>query len=275
MSWTKLDDQFHAHPKIARAWAACDASLGLHTLAMSYSGCFNTRGHIDAVFVAGKIPSAARRNKAVAALVDAGLWDVDGDGWKIHDWDVYNGDADARSASARKAANARWGNADRIAEGNADAMPNHASRAAAPASRPRPGTGAGAVGAVVVEGSREQQGSAGEHADVMSVLHAGIGPNVDHLDAAVLSLMAANPNPPRPHVDVAHDLVARFQAGQMRTDNYIGFMATLYRQRSRPPLAAVPAAVDEAEAKATAIQREFRLRMEAAADAAAKAGEAS
>lgn len=102
MTWVKLDDQLHAHPKAARAWAMCDASLGLHMLAMSYSGCFNTQGHVAAVFVAGKIPGAARRRKAVDALVAAGLWKPVEDGWQIHDWDVYNGDAESREA-VRKA----------------------------------------------------------------------------------------------------------------------------------------------------------------------------
>lgn len=102
MTWVKLDDQLHAHPKAARAWALCDASLGLHMLAMSYSGCFDTHGLVDEVFVAGKIPGAARRRKAVDALVTAGLWKpVDG-GWQIHDWTDYNGDAETREA-ARKA----------------------------------------------------------------------------------------------------------------------------------------------------------------------------
>lgn len=102
MTWVKLDDQFHAHPKAARAFATCDASLGLHMLAMSYAGCFGTEGHIDVVFVKTKVPSAAKRAKSVSALVESGLWDVTENGWKIHDWEIYNGDAESREA-ARKA----------------------------------------------------------------------------------------------------------------------------------------------------------------------------
>lgn len=99
MSWVKLDDQFHAHPKAAKAWALCEASLGLHMLAMSHSGCFALGGRVEELFVISKMPSAARRRKAVAALVEAGLWDeVDG-GWQIHDWGVYNPDAETREAA--------------------------------------------------------------------------------------------------------------------------------------------------------------------------------
>ena len=105
---------------------------------------------------------------------------------------------------------------------------------------------------------------AGEHADVMAILRAGIGTDIDHLDAAVLSLMAANPTPHRPHVDVAHDLVARFQAGQMRTSNYIGFMATLYQQRARPRTQL--AAVDDVSPEDMAAIVAFRKKAEAEAD---------
>jgi hypothetical protein len=129
MSWVKLDDQLHAHPKVARAWQSCPAALGLHLMAMSHSGCYGTNGQVDAAFVTGKIPGAALRKKAVAALVDSGLWDVTRDGWKIHDWEIYNGDAESREAArkakveaGKKGAAARWGNSTNHGTRHADAI---------------------------------------------------------------------------------------------------------------------------------------------------------
>lgn len=117
MAWVRLDDQMHAHPKINRAFADAPASLGLHTLAMTYSAAYNLDGFVDDVFVASKLTGRKTREKAVQALVNAGLWHRDDDrgGYEIHDWAAYNGDADAREAArrakveaGRKGAAARW-----------------------------------------------------------------------------------------------------------------------------------------------------------------------
>jgi hypothetical protein len=130
MSWTRIDDQFHGHHKIKRAWK-CRAALGLHVMAMSYSACYDLHGRVPVEFVEEKLPRARERDAAVIALVDAGMWEPDRDdparGWYIHDWHEYNGTAKSReeiraakSAAGKKGAAARWGDGKPIAECHTD-----------------------------------------------------------------------------------------------------------------------------------------------------------
>lgn len=121
MSWVKLDDQLHGNRKIKRAWKTRGA-LGLHLLALSYSGCYDLEGFVPEDFVEEKLPSARERSAAVNALTfvpagcQAGLWIAVDGGWRIHDWEQYNGDSKtreamraAKSAAGKKGAEARWG----------------------------------------------------------------------------------------------------------------------------------------------------------------------
>jgi hypothetical protein len=88
--WIKLDDQLHAHPKIRAAWREDPASVGLHLLALSYASAYLTDGRIDPDFVRQQMPRRAQRERAITALVDAGLWDANGTSWEIHDYLDYN-----------------------------------------------------------------------------------------------------------------------------------------------------------------------------------------
>lgn len=90
MSWGKIDDQFHAHRKAKKAWKSDRRALGLHLLAISYCAGHLTDGFVDPEFVEEKLPVARERTATVRALVDAGLWIADQDGWRIHDWLDYN-----------------------------------------------------------------------------------------------------------------------------------------------------------------------------------------
>jgi hypothetical protein len=90
MPWIKIDDRLHAHPKFVAAWAADPASVGLELFALSHSAAYLTDGAVDEIFVRSLFRSAARRRRAIAALVDAGLWLPTGDGWVIHDYLDYN-----------------------------------------------------------------------------------------------------------------------------------------------------------------------------------------
>lgn len=103
--WVRVDDQLHSHPKVRAAWIACDASLGLHLLALSYAGCFLTDGLVSEAFVALNLPQAGRRRKAITALVDAGLWHPVEGGWHIHDFLNYNESRD--KILSRRAADSR------------------------------------------------------------------------------------------------------------------------------------------------------------------------
>lgn len=118
MTWCKLDDQLHGHPKVKGAWYRSRASLGLHLMALSYCACYLTDGYVPDEFVQEKLPARSERSKAVEALVDWELWRSAEGGWRICDYLDYNPSRqeveDARadkSAAGRKGANARWGKA--------------------------------------------------------------------------------------------------------------------------------------------------------------------
>ncbi len=148
MSWAKLDDQFHGHRKILRAWK-CRPALGLHFMAMSYAAGHEPRGFLPAEWVEEKLPAKRERERVVAALVDvpagftAGLWEPVEGGWMVHDWDQYNGDARSReevraakSAAGKKGAEARWG--DRPKDGTAIAACHDSANGTAMAPFPSP-----------------------------------------------------------------------------------------------------------------------------------------
>lgn len=90
MTWAKIDDQFHAHRKAKRAWKNHPRALGLHLLAISYCAGHLTDGLVDDEFVEEKLPVQRERNAATEALVDAGLWIREDDGWRINDWLDFN-----------------------------------------------------------------------------------------------------------------------------------------------------------------------------------------
>jgi hypothetical protein len=119
MPWAKLDDRFHTNPKIVEVWTTNPAALGLHVLAMAYCAGEQTDGIIAPGYVKLMMPADRARNEAVRVLVDAGLWDIYGTGWIVHDWLKYNpskveteAKARARSEAGLKAARARWGSDD-------------------------------------------------------------------------------------------------------------------------------------------------------------------
>jgi len=119
VTWTKVDDQFHAHPKVQQAWHAYPASIGLHILALSHSASYLTDGHVSEAFVKTQIASPTQRRRAVEALVNAGLWETNAAGWVIHDYLEFNESraevvkrradrSEQSTAAGRKGATARW-----------------------------------------------------------------------------------------------------------------------------------------------------------------------
>lgn len=85
MAWAKLDDSVDTHPKVRRAG---NEAFGLHCRAIAYSTGQLTDGHIDPEWVRERAGSRAKR--LVDALVGAGLWEANGDGWLIHDYLDHN-----------------------------------------------------------------------------------------------------------------------------------------------------------------------------------------
>lgn len=156
MTWAKLDDRFHENRKVKRAWRLAPASIGLHVMAITYCSGHETDGHVDIEFVEEKVPKDRERERLVAALLTAGLWErVDG-GWQIHDFLTFNPSREqldekrrAKSDAGKKGAAARWGDnshqppamAPVIAGANGTAMPSDAPDPTRTLKPPLPPTG--------------------------------------------------------------------------------------------------------------------------------------
>jgi hypothetical protein len=109
MAWVRIDDQLHAHPKVLHAMSTDPTSVGLHLPALSYSAAYLTDGAVDEAFVRQLLVNRRRRERAIDALVEAGLWLPNGGGWQIHDYLDFNESrehalARRRADSARKRA---------------------------------------------------------------------------------------------------------------------------------------------------------------------------
>lgn len=104
MAWFKVDDKFHSHPKVIGLPLR---ALGLWVKAGAWCSDQLTDGRVPraALVVLGGTPADAGQ------LVTAGLWVVDGTGWRFHDWHEMNprrSDVEARRAEdAQRKADAR------------------------------------------------------------------------------------------------------------------------------------------------------------------------
>jgi hypothetical protein len=147
MTWFRVDDTFHSHPKST----ACSlAALGLWAAAGSWSGSHLTDGFVPE----HQVPLLARGQSELAAeLVRAGLWKRARGGYRFHDWLDRNPSAEEVKSVRQKRAEA--GRAGGLASGKtrskrqANASAN-ASRGLEPPSRPDPppskGRGSGGRG---------------------------------------------------------------------------------------------------------------------------------
>lgn len=115
MSWARLDDGLHSHPKFLRlmvAGADGFAALGLWTAALTYAA-----GHTGG-FVPREWAVMTCREQLdgwAKLLVDAGLWTPVEDGWQIHDYLDYNPSpsdraqlSEKRREAGKRGAEARW-----------------------------------------------------------------------------------------------------------------------------------------------------------------------
>ena len=91
MSWAKLDDRFHGNRKVRKAWKAYPACIGLHVMAITNSAQHELNGRVDPEWIEDMIPHPLARRKAVATLVECGLWDPTIDGaYLVHDYLIFN-----------------------------------------------------------------------------------------------------------------------------------------------------------------------------------------
>lgn len=89
MVWARLDDQFHAHPKLAELDPDLMlAAVGLHTLVLSWCASQLTDGHVPAAQVR-RLAGQPVEN-LTAELVRVGLWEKATKAFIVHDYLDYN-----------------------------------------------------------------------------------------------------------------------------------------------------------------------------------------
>lgn len=84
MTWFKVDDSFHSHPKVL---AAQPAALGLWVVAGSWSGATLSDGFVPDHVLPRLLPDAV---PLAQQLVAAGLWKRTRGGYRFHDWNDFN-----------------------------------------------------------------------------------------------------------------------------------------------------------------------------------------
>lgn len=87
MTWFKVDDSFHSHPKVL---ATSPAALGLWVVAGAWCGANLTDGFVPDHALPRLLPGSGELAKE---LVSVGLWRRAKGGYRFHDWAVYNPDS--------------------------------------------------------------------------------------------------------------------------------------------------------------------------------------
>lgn len=152
MPWFKVDDSFHAHPKVL---AASPAALGLWVVAGSWSGGNLSDGFIPDHVIPRLLPDAA---PLARELVAAGLWRRTRGGYRFHDWNAYQpASSDVRAMREKRSAAGRIGG---LASGKARSKTGSKTEALAsptvePPTRPDPALIGGALGDPLTPGARE------------------------------------------------------------------------------------------------------------------------
>lgn len=119
MPWARIDDAFDDHPKVLAVLEheQGGAAIGLWTLCLTWA----YRNTLKRGKVKGRLPAHLPRRylgpgarELAALLVKEGLWEAlaEGEGWQIHDFELYLAapkTREARADAGRKGAAARWG----------------------------------------------------------------------------------------------------------------------------------------------------------------------
>jgi hypothetical protein len=89
VTWFKVDDGFHGHPKVAALEdGPCFAeAVALWTLAGSWSAKHLTDGNVPCNALRRLVPFCYKA--AAAELVRVGLWESHSGGWRFRDWTEY------------------------------------------------------------------------------------------------------------------------------------------------------------------------------------------
>jgi len=95
VTWLKVDDKFHGHPKVLSAGTPV---LGLWVRAASWAAAYETDGLVPTDVMRG-----FGRPRDAAALVEAGLWVPCASGFWLHDFLKYNPSKEQLEAERAKA----------------------------------------------------------------------------------------------------------------------------------------------------------------------------
>lgn len=122
MTWFRLDDSFHSHPKVI---AAGNEAIGLYVRCGTYAAQHLTDGLVpkDIVLLYGSTALAA-------TLVQARLWHRARGGWTIHDYLEYNPSREAveKLRKSNAARQRRWQEAQHnaVTNGSPNGVANRA-----------------------------------------------------------------------------------------------------------------------------------------------------
>jgi hypothetical protein len=120
VTWVRLDDNFHWHPKVA---PLSDAAYRLYVGALCYSNRYELGGRVTIGHVGVLVGTGRRAQRLIDELVVADLWTPEGVDWLIHDYLLYQPDPTKQAAGrmgGRASAQAR-------AVAPAQADPKHAA----------------------------------------------------------------------------------------------------------------------------------------------------
>lgn len=96
MTWAKLSDNFHSHPKVLEMG---NAAAGLYARGLSFAACYLTDGELPTTWV------ARQDQRLVKKLLETGVWSNQGNGHiRITDFLDYN---PSREEVSQKRADAR------------------------------------------------------------------------------------------------------------------------------------------------------------------------
>lgn len=128
MTWMRLDDGFDTHPKVLSLVNKGDP-LNVWVRLLAWAGRQRERnGHVPRV-----VGLAYGTPKALARLVEVGLYDVTPDGWAIHDFEEYAakgpGTSDPSDLSRKRAEAGRKGGIARVSRLQEDHTPEATSQA--------------------------------------------------------------------------------------------------------------------------------------------------
>jgi hypothetical protein len=115
MTWVKLDDTLHGHPKALEAGLE---AMGLWTLTLSHCGAYLTDGHVKRAAALRITGNAQALDRLAAVLARVRLWELhpSGDGWQVHDYLAFNpsreqvlAEREKKQKAGRASAEKRWG----------------------------------------------------------------------------------------------------------------------------------------------------------------------